>query len=181
LKNKAELMMHPVRMKICQALMRNKAAGLTPLEMVKVIEDVPQATLYRHIQTLAHAGIIRVTREKKVKSVSEKYYVLNEEEATISKEEWKEASGEEKLLHFSRYQLMVSAQYEDYLKQIGDDEDKASFSMVEMKLSDAEYQELQTEIGEIVKKYYTGATQEKKDREPLRTIAITMIPDSPSH
>ena len=61
--------------------MRNKENGLTPLEMVKIIKDVPQATLYRHIQILLDSGIIRVIKEKKVKSVSEKYYTLNEEEA----------------------------------------------------------------------------------------------------
>jgi len=42
--NKVEVLMHPVRMKISQALLRNKENGLTPLEMVKIIKDVPQAT-----------------------------------------------------------------------------------------------------------------------------------------
>ena len=36
--NKVEILMHPVRMKICQVLMRNKENGLTPLEMVKIIK-----------------------------------------------------------------------------------------------------------------------------------------------
>lgn len=63
--NKAEVLMHPVRMKISQVLMRNKEHGMTPLEMVKIIEDVPQATLYRHIQAMLDAGIIRVINEKK--------------------------------------------------------------------------------------------------------------------
>lgn len=63
--NKAEVLIHPVRMKISQALMRNKETGLTPLEMVKIIEDVPQATLYRHIQVLLDAGIIQIIKEKK--------------------------------------------------------------------------------------------------------------------
>ncbi|MED1918771.1 transcriptional regulator, partial [Bacillus thuringiensis] len=44
--NKVDVLMHPVRMKICQSLMRKKENGLTPLEMVKIFNDVPQATLY---------------------------------------------------------------------------------------------------------------------------------------
>lgn len=36
--NKVEILMHPVRMKICQVLMRNKEDGLTPLEMVKSLK-----------------------------------------------------------------------------------------------------------------------------------------------
>ncbi|MGO4276295.1 helix-turn-helix domain-containing protein, partial [Paenibacillus sp. TAF58] len=90
--NKAEIILHPVRMKISQALMRNKETGLTSLEMVKIIKDVPQATLYRHIQVLLDAGVIRITKEKKVRSISEKYYTLNEEEAQLRADEWKKSS-----------------------------------------------------------------------------------------
>lgn len=98
--NKAEILMHPVRIKISQALMRNRENGLTPLEMLKIIKDVPQATLYRHIQVLLDSGVIRIVKEKKVRSVSEKYYVLNEEEARLSGEEWKKSSNEKKLNFF---------------------------------------------------------------------------------
>lgn len=63
--NKAEILMHPVRIKISQALMRNRENGLTPLEMLKIIKDVPQATLYRHIQVLLDSGVIRIVKEKK--------------------------------------------------------------------------------------------------------------------
>lgn len=64
--NKMEILMHPVRMKICLALMGNKENGLTPLEMVKVIKDVPQATLYRHIQSMVEADVIQVLKEKRL-------------------------------------------------------------------------------------------------------------------
>ena len=48
MRNKAEVLMHPVRMKILQALMQKKEDGLSTLEMISIIKDVPQATLYRH-------------------------------------------------------------------------------------------------------------------------------------
>jgi len=54
---KVEILMHPVRIKICQALMRNRENGLTPLEMVKILKDVPQATLYRHLQIMFDSGM----------------------------------------------------------------------------------------------------------------------------
>lgn len=63
--NKVEILMHPVRIKICQALLRNKEEGLTPLEMVKILKDVPQATLYRHIQVMVDSGIVSVVSEKR--------------------------------------------------------------------------------------------------------------------
>lgn len=177
--NKIEVIMHPVRMKICQALMRNKENGLTPLEMVKIIKDVPQSSLYRHIQTMVDSGVIHVINEKKVKSVSEKYYALNEEEARIDEEEWKKASNEEKLTYFSYYQLLLMTQYQDYLKKLGEqnyEEDLAAFSVVELKIDEEHFIQFQNELNDLLTKYYN--TTNKKIDSPVRTIAFTIIPDA---
>src|SRR5699024_6221195 len=99
--NRAELLMHPVRMKICLPQMRHKDNGLTPLEMRNLMPAAPQATLNRHIQVLFEADIIRVVKEKKVRAVIEKYYAINEEKAHIKTEEWDQVSKEEKLDYYS--------------------------------------------------------------------------------
>ena len=177
--NKTEIIMHPVRMKICQALMRNKENGLTPLEMIKIIKDVPQATLYRHIQILVDSDIIRVFKEKKVKSVSEKYYVLNEDEAKLDEEEWKEASIEEKLNYVASYQLFLMSQYQNYLNKLEEQnsqEDRATFSVVELKINEQHFLQFQNELNELMTKYY-NATGKVTDG-PVRTIAITIIPEN---
>jgi DNA-binding transcriptional ArsR family regulator len=177
--NKVEILMHPVRIKICQALMRNRESGLTPLEMVKILKDVPQATLYRHLQTMADSGIIRVIKEKKVKSVSEKYYVINEEEAKIDGSEWKVLSNKEKLNFISFYQLSLMTQYQSYLKKLDEQnsqEDGATFSVVELNLDEKRFIKFQNELNELMTKYYR--TQNNEIKTPIRTIAITIIPES---
>ncbi|MFJ7755245.1 helix-turn-helix domain-containing protein [Peribacillus muralis] len=177
--NKAEVLMHPVRMKISQVLMRNKEHGMTPLEMVKTIEGVPQATLYRHIQAMLDAGIIRIIKEKKVKSVSEKYYALNEMEATINVEDWKKASAEKKLDYVSLYQLSLMTQYQSYLTKMEEQngkEDGATFSIVELKLAEDRFMQFQNELNELMTKYYHSSGKEKD--APVRTIAVTIIPES---
>ncbi|MFC7685033.1 transcriptional regulator [Ureibacillus sp. GCM10028918] len=177
--NKVDILMHPVRMKICQALMRNKENGLTPLEMVKIIKDVPQATLYRHIQILVDSSIIHVINEKKVKSVSEKYYALNEVEAKLVGNEWKKISNEEKLNYVSYYQLSLLTQYQSYLKGLEEQnlqEDGATFSLVELKINDEHFSQFQNDLNELMKKYYHHQDNEKD--LPGRTIAITIIPDA---
>lgn len=177
--NKTEILMHPVRMKICQALMRNKENGLTPLEMLKIIKDVPQATLYRHIQIMVDSDIIRVMKEKKVKSVSEKYYVLNEEEARLDVAEWKAASIEEKLNYISSYQLLLMTQYQNYLMKLEEQnrqEDRATFSVVELKMNEEHFLQFQNELNELMTKYYHATSKEIDD--PVRTIAITIIPEN---
>lgn len=179
--NKVEVLMHPVRMKISQALLRNKENGLTPLEMVKIIKDVPQATLYRHIQVLLDSEIIRVINEKKVKSVSEKYYVLNEEKLKLDQGDWNQASQQEKLDFVSFYQLTLMTQYQNYLKKIeetNDSHDGAAFSLIELKMNDEDFLNFQNELKEILTKYYLFPSNQEEKDIPVRTIGVTIIPDT---
>lgn len=179
--NKVDILMHPVRMKICQALMRNRENGLTPLEMVKIIKDVPQATLYRHLQTMVDSDIVHVIKEKKVKSVSEKYYAINEEEAKIEGSEWKGLSSKEKLDYISYYQLSLMTQYQSYLKKLDEQnsqEDSATFSVVELKIDEEHFTQFQNELNELMNKYYHTQSMGSEIEAPVRTIAITIIPDT---
>lgn len=179
--NKVEILMHPVRMKICLALMRFKEHGLTPLEMVKVIKDVPQATLYRHIQIMADAEIIHVIKEKKVKSVTEKYYALNEAEAVFDKEEWGKISKDEKVNYISYYQLLLLSKYQSYLERLEEQdnpEDRSTFSVVELKLDEEQFGKFQNELNELVTKYYRNMNEKEEKNETVRTVGITIIPDS---
>ncbi|MCM3789289.1 helix-turn-helix domain-containing protein [Domibacillus indicus] len=177
--NKAEILMHPVRMKISQALMRNKENGLTPLEMVKIIQDVPQATLYRHISTLHQAGIIRVAKEKKVRSVSEKYYVLDEEAAQLHTDEWKHLTKEKKLSYLSYYQLSLMTQYQNYLSMLEKKqqaEDLSTFSLMELKIDEQHFEDFQKELNQLMRKYYDRKNEDAD--APARTIAVTIIPET---
>src|SRR5690625_2704058 len=115
---KADILLHPVRMKIVRTLMGHNKEGLTPLEMTKIIEDVSQATLYRHIQKLADANIIRVLKEEKVRAVTEKHYIVNMEETYLDPVEWESYSIDEKLNYYTYYQLTLFNQYQTYLNRI---------------------------------------------------------------
>lgn len=179
--NKVEVLMHPVRMKICLALMRHKETGLTPLEMVKVIKDVPQATLYRHIQIMSEANVIQVIKEKKVKSVSEKYYALNETEAKFNENQWKEISTKKKLDYISYYQFLLLSKYQSYLETLEEQKgtkDGATFSIVEMKLDDEEFTHFQDELNELMTKYYNVGNNREEKGTSTRTVGITIIPDN---
>lgn len=178
MKNKVEILMHPVRIKICQALLRNRDHGLTPLEMVKMLKDVPQATLYRQIQILVDASIISIIQEKKVKSVSEKYYAINENEIKIDGAEWSQVSTEEKLNYISYYQLLLMTQYKDYLEKLEEEnsrEDRSTFSVVELKIDENHFTQFQNELNELMTKYFRAPSNNPE--APTRTVAITIIPE----
>ena len=177
--NKVDILMHPVRVKISQALMRNKENGLSPREMLEMIKDVPQATLYRHIQVLLDAGIIRILKEKKVRSVSEKYYTLNEEQARLTSDDWQKATSDEKINYYSYYQLTLLNQYKNYLTRLNSDsKDHSTFTITELKLDEEDFKNFQTELNNLMMKYYNSKSKETKRDAPNRTIGVTIIPES---
>jgi len=173
LSHKADILLHPVRMKIVRSLMSQRTNGLTPLQMVKVIKDVPQATLYRHIKVLEEENIIQVIKEEKIRAVTEKYYVLNEENAQINPEEWNSYSPADKLNFYSYYQLLLTNMYEDYLYQLDESKsDVSSFTIADLHLDTDEFHALQNELNELMKKYYHKSNTNKEKR----TIGLTIIP-----
>ena len=66
--------LNPVRMKIIQALAKNK--NMTVQQIAQELPDVPQATLYRHLNKLLKAKAIVVVQENKVRGVLEKVYAI---------------------------------------------------------------------------------------------------------
>ena len=92
-----------------------------------------------------------------MKSVSEKYYAINEEDAKIEGSEWKGLSDDEKLNYISYYQLSLMTQYQSYLKKLEEQnsqEDKATFSVVDLKLDEEHFMSFQNELNELMNKYY---------------------------
>lgn len=178
--NKADILLHPVRMKIVRVLMTNSQNGLTPLEMAKMIQDVPQATLYRHIQKLTDAGIIKVWKEEKVRAVMEKRYIVNIEDASLHPDEWKRYTIEEKLDYYSYYQLALFNQYQTYLEKIEKQNvnDKATLAMLDVRLNEPVFEEFQQELTELMMKYHKMSEGDANQDKKNRSIGITIIPDT---
>ncbi|MEK4229558.1 helix-turn-helix domain-containing protein [Solibacillus sp. FSL H8-0538] len=177
MRSKAEVLMHPVRMKILQVLMQNKDIGLSTLQMSTIIQDVPQATLYRHIQILLDENIIKIIKERKVRSVTEKFYALNEDAARLNEEDLKRLSKEKKLNYISNYQLVLLSQYQNYLatlEKMESAEDTSTFSLIELTLSGEQFQQFQQELNDLMLKYYK--MDSSNENAETKTIAVNIIP-----
>ncbi|GAB0166847.1 helix-turn-helix domain-containing protein [Lysinibacillus sp. CTST325] len=177
MRNKAEVLMHPVRMKILQALMHDKEEGLSTLEMISIIKDVPQATLYRHIQILMDENIIKIVKERKVRSVTEKFYALNEGAEKLSQEDWTQLTIKQKLNYVSNYQLALLSQYQNYLNLLDEEErlaDLATFSFIDLTLTTNQFMNFEIELNDLIIKYYNMADSSKETE--TKTIAINIIP-----
>ena len=66
-------LLHPVRWRIIQHLAQSSH---TPADLHAHMEDIPQATLYRQLQTLLDAQLVRVVNEEKVRGAVERTYGL---------------------------------------------------------------------------------------------------------
>ncbi|MFJ7731227.1 transcriptional regulator [Lysinibacillus sp. NPDC097231] len=177
MRNKAEVLMHPVRMKILQALMQDKEEGLSTLEMISVIKDVPQATLYRHIQILVDENIIKIVKERKVRSVTEKFYAVNEGAPKLSKEDWTQLTTKQKLYYVSNYQLALLSQYQNYLQSLDAKDstaDLTTFSLIDLTLTSDQFKTFDNELNDLINKYYNMADSSKGSE--TKTIAINIIP-----
>ena len=60
-----DLLLHPIRIRIIQALLDGSA--LTTKQLKLQLTDVPSASLYRHVAMLADAGVLVVTGERPVR------------------------------------------------------------------------------------------------------------------
>ena len=72
-------------------------------------------------------------------------------------------------------------QYQSYLKKLEEQnsqEDKATFSVVELKLDEEHFEKFQNELNELMIKYYNSQSKDDEIEAPIRTVAITIIPET---
>lgn len=171
---KANLILHPVRMSIIQVLVGGRK--LTVQEMGKYLTNVPQATLYRHLNKLVDGGIIESVEQNQVRGAVEKVYALSSNSAITTKE-FMESSKEEKLGVFIQFVNGLINSFGSYLEQENIDlvKDGMSFRQVDLHLSDQEFVEFVQSLRAVYQKYMQNTPE--KDRKK-RTVATIMIPEA---
>ena len=77
----ADLLLHPIRLRIIQAFLGDRA--LTTTELRAELPDVAPATLYRQVARLVDAGVLGVVAERRVRGATERTYVLRASSASV--------------------------------------------------------------------------------------------------
>jgi DNA-binding transcriptional ArsR family regulator len=95
--DRIELILHPIRMRI---LMLAAGVVVTPGQIAARMSDVPQTTLYRHINMLIDGGILKVVRETKVRGTLEREITLPQGTARINPREVAALPPEEQFFYF---------------------------------------------------------------------------------
>ena len=142
----AELLLHPVRLRIVQAFLGDRE--LTTGQLRELLPDVSAATLYRQVATLAAAGVLEVAGERRVRAVSERTYRLHAEAASIGPAEAAELTPEQHRRAFLTFVAGLLADFDRHLDR-GDVDlgrDLVSYRQIALHLTDEEMLELLTEV-----------------------------------
>lgn len=109
----AELLLHPVRLRIVQAMLGGKE--LTPGQLQETLSEISAATVYRHIATLAEAGLLRVVRQRPIRGAVERTYRLVEPAAQLSPDDLADFGPDEHRAAFAAFIGGVMAGFDRYI------------------------------------------------------------------
>jgi DNA-binding transcriptional ArsR family regulator len=172
---KADLMLHPVRIRIITSFY---ASRLTARDIAEAIPDVPQATLYRHINALVEGGILEVVEENPIRGTVERVYALTET-PSLQPEDLKgmtKSDYEQAFIAFLTTCLIDARHYLDSKKDdqsINLQADGVMVSKVQVNMSDEEFSHFNQKITELVLSTTDNPPLQERKR---RNIVYLVIP-----
>ncbi len=170
-KSKAAHLLHPVRLRI---LMTLTGREMTPQQIGECLPDVPRASLYRHIQTLYAADVIRVVKETPVRGTLEKVYAVEEQNATLTAQELANETPKANLRYFTAYVASLLAQFRNFAEhhpaQLTPGE--FGYSTFPVYLTDEEAGEMANELNVVFRKWLAQTPEEGRRRRLLSMIVM---------
>ena len=171
---RADLVLHPVRLRIILAFVRGRR--LTPQQVAGVLPDVPQATLYRQIEKLYRGGALAVAAERRVRGAVERTYVLAEGGASLSPEDLAKASRDDHLGYFTAFAAGLISQFERYLERSEIDllKDGVGYRQAVMNLTDDELVEMAGALNTAVGRFLAYEPKPGRKRRMLATVLFPL-------
>jgi hypothetical protein len=168
----ADLVLHPVRLRIIQAFLGDRA--LTTSELRGELPDVPAASLYRHVAKLVDAGVLAVVAERRVRGAMERTYVLRTSAASVRVDELKSMTADEHRQAFLAYVAGLIADFDRYLAR-GDVDlvrDGVTYRMAGLWLDDAELAELARDMYAVLQPRLANPPAKGRRRRLLGTVLL---------
>jgi DNA-binding HxlR family transcriptional regulator len=168
----ADLLLHPVRLRIVQALLGDRA--LTTSELRAELPDVAPATLYRQVARLVEAGVLAVVSERRVRAAVERTYILRLAAATISIDELESMSAEDHRQAFMAYVAGLLADFDRYLSRGEIDllRDGVSYRLMGLWLDDEEFRELAREFARVLQPRLANPPRPGRRRRILGIVSL---------
>lgn len=140
--NTADLLLHPVRLRIVHALSGGRE--LTTTQLRARLPDVSKVTMYRQVALLADGGFLEVAGEHRVHGAAERRYRLRQDRPVIDAGAAAAMTPEEHRRGFAAAMAVLIAEFGAYLDREGADPtaDGVSYRQAVLWLSPAERTEL---------------------------------------
>ncbi|HUZ02654.1 MAG TPA: helix-turn-helix domain-containing protein [Thermomicrobiaceae bacterium] len=170
---RAELLLHPVRLRILKAFLGDRA--LTTSQLAAELDDVPAGSLYRHVALLTRAGVLQVVAERRVRGAVERTYMLRLLAAQVGPGDAATMTPDEHAQAFTAFIAGLLADFDRYLAA-GPPEfgrDGVSYGESAMWLTDAEYAEFLHDITTIVQPRLANPPGKGRRR---RMVASVLLP-----
>jgi hypothetical protein len=169
----ADLLLHPIRLRIIQAFLGDRA--LTTTELRAELPDVAPATLYRQVARLVDAGVLAVVSERRVRGATERTYVLRVSAANIGLDELEAMSAEDHRQAFLAFVAALLADYDRYLSRDDIDllRDGVSYRLAGLWLDDAEFTDLMRELTRVLQ---PRAANPPKAGRRRRILGYVLLP-----
>ncbi|MEN3538644.1 helix-turn-helix domain-containing protein [Microbispora sp. ZYX-F-249] len=168
----AELLLHPIRLRIVQALLGERT--LTTADLRAELPDVPPATLYRQVAALVEGEVLEVAAERKVRGTFERTYRLRAANASVGAEEAAGLGAEEHRQAFLTFVALLLADFDRYLDrdEIDLGRDGVGFRQAAMYLSDEEFQEFLRDLRQVLLARLANQPAPGRTRRLLSTIVM---------
>lgn len=168
----ADLLLHPVRLRIVKAFLGDRA--LTTSQLASELDDVPAGSLYRHVALLTKAGVLQVVAERRVRGAVERTYTLRLFAAQIQPGEAAAMTAEEHRQAFMAYVAGMLADADHYLAAgpIDPIRDSASYRMAAIWLTDAEFAEFTRDLSAVFQPRLANAPGKGRRRRMVYNIFL---------
>lgn len=167
----AKIVMNPVRIRIAQYFLLHKEG--TTAQIGEYLNDVPKASLYRHMKIMEDAGLILVVQENKKRGTIEKVYQLNQKVPFENQEPSKEEIGQ--LIQGALLGIMND--FQQYLKRDDADpqKDMMSLSSSVMLMTDEEFMDFSQKMGELFNNALSNQPDGKRKPRKVTFISTPII------
>lgn len=175
----AELLLHPVRLRIVKAFLGDRA--LTTSQLAEELNDVPAGSLYRHVARLAKAGVLQQVAERRVRGAAERTFLLRPVAARIAPGDAAVMATEEHARAFMAYVAGLLADFDRYLAAGTPDpvRDGAGYSAAAMWLTDAELADFLRDLRNVAETRLAHAPGNGRRRRVLYTVLLP-APEAPA-
>jgi Helix-turn-helix domain len=168
----ADLLLHPVRLRIVQAFLGDRA--LTTSALSAEMADVPAASLYRHVARLVDAGVLAIVAERRVRGALERTYVLRLSAASIGLDQLEKMTADDHRQAFLAYVAGLLGNFDRYLAR-GDIDllrDGVSYRLAGLWLDDTEFTEMLRELARVLQPRLANPPRAGRKRRILGTVLL---------